>query len=433
MTVRSVRLVAYGALGLPLAMVALPIYVQAPAYYTSRLGMPLSTAGLILFLTRLVDTAQDPVLGRWADMLAGGSRLPTALWISAVCLFAAFAALWMPLVSGMALATWFAASLVAVYATHSFINVAYLAWGAKLGADSNVLTQAAAWREGAGVLGVLIASAGPAWLLASEDTTPQDAMLPFITLFGILLIGALWVLRFAPPWQMMPSSQPHLPGRGSAASTVLSVWRTVRDNRSFRMILVPYFLNGLSVAIPASLAVFFIEDRLGAMQWVAPSLALYFLTAAFGLPLWVRISGRVGPRRTWRAAMGLAIAAFVWAATLGPGDVVPFLVVCIGCGFALGADLALPPVLLAQCIPNDEGSGAYFGIWTLIGKLCLALSALTLPGLAWLGYQPGEPAIGTPGVALALAYAGLPCLLKLGALVALRTKSPAAQVTEELQ
>lgn len=433
MTIRSAHLVAYGALGLPLAMVALPIYVQAPAYYTSRLGMPLSTAGLILFLTRLVDTAQDPLLGRWADTLARSRRLPTALWISAACLIAAFGALWMPMVSGRALATWFAAALVAVYAAHSFMNVAYLAWGATLGPDSSVLTRAAAWREGAGVLGVLIASAGPAWLLANEDTAPQDAMVPFIALFGILLIGALWVLRFAPPWRMMPSSNTHLHGRGSDSPAILGVWRNVRDNRSFRAILVPYFLNGLSVAIPASLAVFFIEDRLGAMQWVAPSLALYFLAAALGLPLWVRISGRVGPQRAWRAAMGLAIAAFVWAATLGPGDVAPFLVVCIGCGFALGADLALPPVLLAQCIPNGQGAGAYFGIWTLIGKLCLALSALILPGLAWLGYQPGTPAIGTPGVALALAYAGLPCLLKLGALVALRTKTPTAKVTEELQ
>ncbi|CAG2160989.1 MFS transporter [Cupriavidus numazuensis] len=431
MTARLAHLAAYGALGLPLAMVALPIYVQAPAYYTSRLGMPLSTAGLILFLTRIVDTAQDPLLGRWADRLAGSRRLLSALWTSALCLVAAFAALWMPPVSGMALAAWFAAALVAVYAAHSFINVAYLAWGSRLGHDSDVLTRAAAWREGAGVLGVLIASAGPAWLLASEDRAPQNAIVPFIALFGILLIGAIWVLRFAPPWQTMSTSQTSQSHRSGFRPAIVSVWRTLRDNRSFRMLLVPYFLNGLSVAIPASLAVFFIEDRLVAIKWVAPSLALYFLAAALGLPLWVRISRRVGPQGAWRAAMGLAIAAFVWGATLGPGDLVAFLLVCIGCGFALGADLALPPVLLAQCIPDGEGPGTYVGIWTLIGKLCLALSALTLPGLDWLGYRPGSPATGTPGVVLALTYAGLPCLLKFGALSALRM--PLDSITEKVR
>lgn len=428
MTARTAQLAAYGAMGLPLAMVALPIYVQAPAYYTARLGMPLSTAGLILFLTRLVDTAQDPLLGRLADTLARGRGLSMALWIAAWCLVGAFAALWMPPVAGVALAVWFAVALVAIYAAHSFINVAYLAWGARLASDSDVLTRAAAWREGAGVIGVLIASAAPAWLLAADDQTPQHAMVPFIALFAMLLIGALCLLRFAPPWRMAPRTLDGRSGHGGFAYSIANLWTPVRVNASFRMILAPYFLNGLSVAIPASLAVFFIEDRLGAAQWVAPSLAAYFLAAALGLPLWVRISARIGPRSAWRAAMGLAIAAFVWAATLGPGDVAPFLAVCVVCGAALGADLALPPVLLARCIPDGEGAGAYFGIWTLIGKLCLAISALSLPALAWFGYQPGNPATGGAGLALALAYAGLPCLFKLAALAALR--EPSRAVTE---
>ncbi|MCA3184329.1 MAG: MFS transporter [Cupriavidus sp.] len=432
MTARSIQFIAYGALSLPLAMVALPIYVQAPAYYTSRLGMPLSTAGVILFLVRLVDAAQDPLFGRWADTLARSGRIPAALSISAVCLAAAFAALWMPMVAGSALAIWFAAALVAVYAAHSFMNVTYLAWGARVARDSDGLTQAAAWREGAGLLGVLIASAVPSWLLSGEGSVPRQVMVPFIALFFVLLAAALWGLRLAPPWHA-PRMPPGHAGRVSADASMQGVWGAVRGNGPFRRILLPYFLNGLSVAIPACLAVFFIEDRLGAMHWVAPSLGLYFLAAAMGLPLWVQISRRIGPRRAWRAAMCVAIMAFVWTATLGPGDLLPFLAACIGSGFALGADLALPPVLLAQCIPDREGSGAYFWIWTLIGKLCLALSALMLPGLAWLGYRPGAPAVGAPGLALALAYAGLPCLLKFAALMALRTKSPTAIVTEEYQ
>ncbi|WP_011295867.1 MFS transporter [Cupriavidus pinatubonensis] len=431
MNIRPASLIAYGALGLPLAMVALPIYVLAPAYYTSRLGMPLSTAGLVLMLTRLVDTVQDPWLGRWADALAGSRRLHPALWATSLCLIAAFAALWMPPVSGWALTAWFAAALVLVYAAHSFMNVAYLAWGASLGLNCDALTRAAAWREGAGVLGVLIASAGPAWLMERDDLAPRNAMIPFIALFAILLIGAVWLLRFAPPWQRMPPGRTGRSGHRGLRPFIVSVARTVLRNPSFRMLLVPYFLNGLSVAIPATLAVFFIEDRLGIPRWVTPSLAIYFSAAALGLPVWVGISRRIGPQRAWRAAIWVAIAAFVWAATLGRGDVVPFLVICVACGFALGADLAIPPVILAQCLPDGEGAGACFGIWTLTGKLCLAISALTLPGLAWLGYVPGFPATGIPGMALAFTYAGLPCLLKLGALSTLQM--PSRLVSEELQ
>ena len=79
----SVPLAAYGALGLPLAMAALPVYVQAPAYYAGTLGLPLATTGVVLFAARLVDTVQDPWLGRWIDRLAGAGRLHGVLWAAA--------------------------------------------------------------------------------------------------------------------------------------------------------------------------------------------------------------------------------------------------------------------------------------------------------------------------------------------------------------
>jgi len=91
-------------------------------------------------------------------------------------------------------------------------------------------------------------------------------------------------------------------------------------------------------------------------------------------------------------------------------------------GLALGADLALPPSLLADVIDRDgrrHPTGAHFGLWTLATKLNLALAAgVALPFLTLLGYVPGsrEPAALT---GLAFVYAAIPCLLKLGAVGAL--------------
>jgi Na+/melibiose symporter-like transporter len=87
-------------------------------------------------------------------------------------------------------------------------------------------------------------------------------------------------------------------------------------------------------------------------------------------------------------------------------------------GLALGADLAMPPALLAAVIAAAGGSGAregaYFGVWSLATKLNLALAAgLGLPLISLLGYQPGVA--GTVTQALSLAYAALPCLIKTAA------------------
>ena len=49
-------------------------------------------------------------------------------------------------------------------------------------------------------------------------------------------------------------------------------------------------------------------------------------------------------------SMGVAIAAFVWAFFLPPGNAVAYGVICVLSGLALGADLALPPSMLADVI-----------------------------------------------------------------------------------
>jgi Na+/melibiose symporter-like transporter len=190
----------------------------------------------------------------------------------------------------------------------------------------------------------------------------------------------------------------------------------------FRKLLVVFMLNGIAAAIPATLVLFFIADVLDAESQQGIFLALYFIAGAAGMPLWVRLSARLGKPLAWLIAMGVAIAAFVWASRLGAGDTRPFAVICVLSGIALGADLALPPSLLADVIGRRgkmEATGSYFGLWTLATKLNLALAAgIALPLLEALGYRPGgrDAAALT---ALAIVYAFVPCVLKLGAGAAL--------------
>jgi len=58
---------SYGALGLPLAFVALPLYVVLPSHYASQFGVPLAWLGALLLAARLFDAATDRLIGRWCD------------------------------------------------------------------------------------------------------------------------------------------------------------------------------------------------------------------------------------------------------------------------------------------------------------------------------------------------------------------------------
>jgi len=201
-----------------------------------------------------------------------------------------------------------------------------------------------------------------------------------------------------------------------------------------------FVLSGMASAVPATLVLFFIQDRLNAPALEPLFLATYFVAAAASMPLWMRSVARRGLPRSWLAGMLLSVLVFVWAASLTSGDVAGFWWVCALSGLALGADLALPGALLAGIIAarGERGlrEGAYFGWWNLAGKLNLALAAgLALPLLELLGYRPGNTS--PEGLqALTLAYAVLPCALKLLAAAGLylafvrhdnRTTSPLAE------
>ena len=119
-----------------------------------------------------------------------------------------------------------------------------------------------------------------------------------------------------------------------------------------------------------------------------------------------------------------ACAFFAPAPFLGEGDIAIFALVCIGTGFALGADLMLPPAIQADVIDVDtaasgeQRSGLYFATWGLATKLALALAVgVAFPLLGWAGFDPGAGLRSASGLAtLGFLYAGLPIVLKLAAI-----------------
>lgn len=388
----------YGGLGFALAFVALPLYVTLPAYYAENFGTPLAALGLVLLLARGIDALADPLIGRLADRWLDGPAAPLLrrLALAAVVLAFSFALLFFPVPrAGTPLLIWCTVLLVSTYLAYSVLTVLHQAWGARLGGDALRQTRLNAWREGLALAGVLTASVLPA--LAGMGVTAAALALG--------LLAGLWLLRRAPRAELVTGQQ--------AALSV--AWQTP----GFRRLLAVFLLNGTAAAIPATLLLFFVRDRLQTPAAEPLFLASYFLAAAASLPLWLRLVARLGAARSWALGMALAIAAFAWAALLGPGDWLGFLFVCLGSGFALGADLALPGAMLTRVIQQaglaGRAEGAFFGWWNGANKLNLALAAgLALPLLQALGYTPGQrDATGLQ--ALTLAYCLLPCLLKAAA------------------
>lgn len=405
------RQAAYGLLGMPLAMAALPLYVTIPAWYATRFDVPLAQLGWVLLAVRLIDTVQDPVLGHALDR-ARPRAVRRAMFVAGIVLALCFAGLWHPPAAWPPAVAWLALMLVLAGAAHSVLNLAHLAWGARLPAPpqdrAHGLLGPAGWREAAGLTGVLVASAVPAALQGAAPETAMDGIALYSLGFALLLAAAgTGLMRWAPPW---PGPRVPAPAGGAQAAV-----RRALAQPGLRSLLLPYTLNALSVALPSTLALFYIGDQLQAAALAPAYLLCYFGAAAAGMPAWVTLAQRYGVVPSWRLGMALAVASFAGSALLGAGDSAWFFLMCVGAGAALGADLALPPVALAERLPTDAPAALCYGALALLGKLALAVAGLALPLLAAAGYQAGHG----PHPALPLAYAVLPCLCKLAALLTL--------------
>ena len=410
----TLRSALYGLLGLPLAFVAMPLYVVLPAHYGQTLGVSLGALGAVLLLTRLADALIDPLLGRWVDhLLAHAGQRRLAVLAAAAVLALGFVALffppmaWAPMRHQGALLAWCALTLVVTFLAYSLLSVAHLAWGTRLGGDVGQRARLVAWREGFGLFGVLAANvlatqAGMGWTSAVLATA---------------LVLGVWALLRGPA----PATATDAPGAvavdTSAAHVPLGLpWR----GSGFRRLMALFLVNGVASAIPATLVLFFIQDRLKAMDAAPLFLGLYFLMAALSVPWWVRCIARIGAMRSWALGMAMALASFAGVLWLGEGDRAAYIAICLAGGWALGADLTAPGTLLTGVVQRaghaGQAEGAYAGWWQWATKLNLALAAgLALPALQALGYHPG---VQDPGalMALSLAYGGLPCAFKLVAM-----------------
>ncbi|MES2243803.1 MAG: MFS transporter [Pseudomonadota bacterium] len=395
---------AYGLLGLPLAFVALPLYVILPNHYAREFGVPLATLGAVLLGARLFDALIDPLLGRLSDRLfARSARAVLGLGaVAALVLALGFALLFFPLVSApSALVVWASLMLMLTYAGYSALSVSHQSWGAMLGGDERQRSRIVAWREGLGLVGVVLAS-----------ITPVVFGLPASTALFFVALTAGWLA-----WARADRPVPRQTNAGPHVAT--SIWLPFRQP-GFRRLLAVFLLNGTASAVPATLVLFFIQDRLQAPASQEPLfLGSYFVSAALSIPLWLALVKRVGLAPTWLLGMFLAIATFGWATQIAAGDTAGFVIVCALSGIALGTDLALPGALLAGVIQangqSGRAEGAYFGWWNFAIKLNLALAAgLALPLLALFGYAPGARDAQALN-ALLVAYCVLPCLLKLAA------------------
>lgn len=392
------------AYALMLAAAGIPLYIHLPRFAATELGLSLATVGAVLLAIRVVDFVQDPALGWMVDrfpqyQMAFAMSVPIGLAAGFATLYSLSASDGIVLQLG--------AVLVLLFTAYSLGMILLYGRSTALAQSGDTAAQLkiAGYREAGMLGGVILAAIAPTLLSPAPDAINYAR-------FGVFLaVVAIAAGVFARPiW------------RGSVQVGAAISLSSLRGSGAGRLLLVA-LINSLPVAITSTLFLFFVEDRLMLRGQAGPLLLLFFLGAGLSVPIWTRLARRVGPRETLLLAMPLAIAGFVGAAFLPAGALVPFAVICVVSGAALGADMVvLPAMFLIALDRAGLAASMAYGLWSLAGKLSLALAAaLCLPYLQASGFEAGGVNSADALTRLNLSYAVLPCILKLGALAMVLT------------
>ena len=379
-----------------LAFAGIPLYIHVPQYFAEEMGLGLGVLGIALLASRAVDSIQDPILGTLADRL----RRHRELWagIAGMVLALGIAVLFAPPAWGEPLPR-LIVGLLSAFTGFSALQIILYDHGlAQAEIAGGGYTNISVWREAGGLVGICLAAAAPA---------------VFAVIFGSSIAYATYAAAFAVCGLVVLGWM-----RGNWCVSGKSIhragFRQALQASGVIPLLIFGFVNVLPTAVTSTLFLFFVRDILRAEAHAGPVLLLFFACAAGAAPLWARLANRIGRKSALTIGMSLSIPTFIGAYLLGDGDVVPFYIMSAMSGTALGADMTLAPAMLAARIRG--GGSQVFSLWTFLQKTALAVAAgITLPLLAATGYQPGS-ATEDGLVALAIAYAVVPCLLKLVAI-----------------
>lgn len=399
-TIPNWQMAVYSLPAIPLAFLFVPLTALLPAFYASHLGLGLTAVGTSLLLSRMLDLAVDPLLGRLSDTVqTRHGRRKTWMVAATPLLMAGGFALFLPPAEVSFLYLFLASSLI--YAGASMLGLSYAAWGAEIVVSYHGRAKIAGFRETAHVLGIVIASSIPAITATYGHGVDAHTM----GLLGIvLMVLAPLAVILAIRWVPEPKPKPSLHGTWWVAM------RSVFENKPFRWLCAGFLSINIATGITSATLIFYVQNYLQQREIIGPALLASFLSVLVCVPLWVRISRRIGKHRAAGISLFVAISInVVITLQLQPGDGWLFVGLLGVIGGISAAFLTLPVGIVGDVIDYDTlktgaiRGGLYFGVWSFFQKLAPAIAVGTaLPFLSLLGFDPS--AQNDPAALEALKY-----------------------------
>jgi len=371
---------AVGSLGLPLIIFLPPLYAE--------MGIDLALVGFLFMMVRLFDMGTDPILGVLGDHVKSrwGRRRPILVLSVPILLLGGLFVFNPPI--GVS-PTYLVLSMLLLYVGWTFFTLSHTAWASELSGQYHQRTRILGVVQGLGLTGALLILFVPVIYdrVADSPTIAGQAS----TMAWFIFVPIPFLVAFALRSVNEPAFVPPKP------IGFLKSIRVLFSSFALRRVLLADLLFGLQAGAAGPLHSFFVGQVLLMPEAASPFLLILFVSSVAFLPVWMKLSYRVGKHRAFCWGTLVQSIASVLVVFLPPEQIMWSILVFILIGVNNGAAGSLTRSMMADVIDEDhvatgQNRGAlFFSMLTMTGKLGLALAVgIAYPLLALIGFSAGE-------------------------------------------
>ena len=278
-------------------------------------------------------------------------------------------------------------SMLILYVGWTMFTLAHTAWASELSTDYDTRSKIMGTIHFFGLLGTIVVLLLPVGLdMLAVDATMSDraGIMGWFILLTLPIFTAA-ALRSTPEPPLSEATS--LPWREAAASLL--------RNAPLRRLLLADLLLGIQAGINGSVHFFFIGQVLAMPQYASTYLIVLFTVGLLCVPLFVKLSYRLGKHQTLCAAALITATGTVSLFFIPPGAFWITFVVFVFVGVNTGAKDFLMRAIMADVIDQDrvntgqDRSALYYSMLTLTAKIGLAASVgIIYPMLDMVGFDP---------------------------------------------
>lgn len=382
-----------------------------PRFLTLDVGIALGTVGALMLGARLLDAIADPLLGWLSDTVRTPWGLRKPWMLLGAFLVPAGALMLFLAPPGAGLVQIVGASLL-LHLGYSFIITPHGGWGLELSDDKHQRTRimgAKLWFGLFGSLGLMMVVA----LLERGLAMPRSGQMAVIG-WAIALLAPLTVLAVILAFRERERTEAQ-----QVRHRPFALFGAILREPAMRSILLLYIVTGMADAAAAGTFLFLAEDALDLKGWGASLLLVQPALVLVTLPLWSRISARIGRRRTLMIAYGWQGVTVPLLFLIPAGYPALFAAFLALRALGWGVDYMLLRAMVADLAGGTQAqgprlAGTYYGVSSVTLKLAMGLGA---GGALWLiDLITSRGDAGTADLAIRFVY-GAPAIF--AAIVAL--------------